>query len=139
MIEILNIQTYKDHGNRLNYSGGMRNERSFELFQDVFFEYGGEIFKGKIVGKELPPRDNPDYIYKVQLPSSIVERNKRLLASGEVAWQNEGSIDRTSLLCKDIFESLEQAKTEALKHLKHYYELNVSNVEQYFKQFKTID
>ena len=54
--------------NELSYVGTLRNAKRFNINDDIFYALGQEIIKGRIVGVELPPTQNPEYIYKVDLP-----------------------------------------------------------------------
>lgn len=119
--------------NRFSYVGTLRNQKQFNINDDVFFAYGinGEIARGIIVGVELPPIDNPDYVYKIQLPEELVYNNvdKDDFYKGE-------NFDKITLKCDRIFNSIEEAKVSATKHLQHMYESQKKEIESYFKRFE---
>jgi hypothetical protein len=117
---IINIETYRYHGDTINFAGTMRNERKFEMFQDVFIMHKDMMVKCKVVGIELPPRDNPEYIYKIELPEGFIEDREL----------------RVSLICEHIFSSIDEAKESAFKMLNTNYELNKNNIEKFFKQYE---
>lgn len=73
---IVQIETYKSPSNRIAFAGTLRNGREFELFQNVFIESGGAMYQCKVVGIELPPNDNPEYIYRIELPEDLIEKRE---------------------------------------------------------------
>ena len=134
MSEIRDIYKIEYFRNKFYYAGTLRNERRFNLHDDIFFVVReNEIAKGRIVGVELPLHDNPDYIYKVQLPSEYVESEWHKL---DVQKQSH-VLERVSLKCDKIFLSLEDAKASAMQKLEQMYSLQKGEIENYFNQFKT--
>lgn len=123
MSRVLNILTYIDHGDTPRFAGLLRNEKQFGLFQNVFIMYGTNIVQCKIVGIELPPTSNADYIYKIEIPSEFIDKK----SSGN---------ERVSMICDNIFSSINEAKESALKHIEKYYELNKRNVENFFNKYE---
>lgn len=115
---IIDIEQYVYHGNTIRFAGTLRNEKEFELFQDVFILHDNKMYQCKIVGKELPPKSNPEFIYKIELPKELIEENR---------------ISRT---CKNIFSSIEEAKESALSHLEMMYNLNKTNILEFFNQYE---
>lgn len=116
---IVDIETYKSFGQSFNFAGTLRNEKEFDLFQNVFIRSGEKMYQCIIVGKELPPSDNPEYIYKIELPKELIEKN-----------------DRISLTCENIFSTIDEAKESAFKELDNNYNLNKQNIERFFNQYK---
>lgn len=115
---IVNIETYPYHSGIINFAGTLRNEKKFELFQDVFILYNGKMHRCKIVGIVLPPIDNPDYIYTVEIPKELVDKDN----------------ERVSYQCDKIFSTLEEAKRSALKANRIKYELNRDNILKFFEE-----
>lgn len=119
-LDITDIERWSIHnsGNYVTFSGTLRNQYRFNLFDEVYIQYQGKMVKGLIRGVELPVPDNSDYIYKVQLPEDTFGR----LSDGVEA-----------LKCDKIFKSKEDAKKSAIKHLEHIHKLNMDNIENFFK------
>ena len=115
--------------NKWAFVGTLRNEKKFNLHDTVFIQYGEKIIRCKIVGVELPPKQNPDYIYKVEIPEEII--------SEEILYQvpSEDRLKRISLTCECIFSTVEEAKASARKNLDRMYELQDEEIERYFEQF----
>lgn len=118
-MRIQEIETYRAHSNSIAFAGTLRNAINFELFENVFILSDGKMVQCKVVGKELPPSDNPDYIYKIELPEGFIDEKNR----------------RVSRKCDAIFKTIEDAKKSALKELEQKYILNKGNIERFFKQF----
>lgn len=117
---IFNIETYRYHSGIINFAGTLRNEKKFELFQNVFIKYGDKMCQCKIVGVVLPPHDNPDYIYTVEIPEEFVEDNDaRLLYK-----------------CDKIFSSIEEAKASAMRENDIRYKLNKEVIERFFDRYE---
>jgi len=117
---------------RLNF---MRDSFSyvgrFNLNDNVFFAINGnEIARGEIVGIELPPVDNPDYIYKIKLPEDLIRRQM----TRDDFYKGEG-FDKVELHCDKIFSTIDEAKESAKKNLEHMYELQSKEIERYFSRF----
>jgi hypothetical protein len=125
---IVQIETYKTYSNIIEFAGTLRNEKKFEMLQKVFILCDENMYQCRIIGIELPPADNPDYIYKIELPQELIEKRE-----GE-SYIQYGEKDRVSRTCEDIFNTIEEAKESALKKLDHYYELNKGNIEKFFEK-----
>jgi len=117
---------------RFSYVGLLRNEKIFNINDKVFFSINNhDIAFGRIVGVELPPEDNPEYKYKIELPEELVRQ--RL---GHKDFYEGKDIDKVELHCGTIFTTIEEAKESALKNLERMAELQKKEIERYFKQFK---
>lgn len=113
--------------NNFSYIGTLRNERKFDIHQNVFFSpsrYEGTIFRGIIIGVELIPEDNPEYRYKIAIPETIA-KNK------DYSNKTFENVD-----CSSIFDSIEQAKQSAISNLEHSYKIQKESIEHYFNQYK---
>ena len=128
---VVNIETYSMGSNSVSFAGTLRNEKKFELHQIVFIESHGKMYKCRIVGIELPPAENPEYRYLIEIPEELIK-----LKEGEFQMPGD-SKDRISRTCKYIFSSIEEAKESALRQLDHMYELNKDNVLRFFKKYET--
>jgi hypothetical protein len=128
--KILKIRTYKNHSNSIEFAGTLRNEKQFDLFQKVFIKSGDEMYECTIVGVELPPESNPDYIYKIKLPMELIEKRK------DEFYIKEDEIDRISRRCDSIFSTIEEAKESAMEKINRDYELNKENIEKFFDKYK---
>lgn len=118
--------------NRFNYVGTLRNQYKFEINEIVFFAYRqNEIAKGKIVGVQLPPTDNPDYLYKIQLPEELIQ--KEMEYSEE--FYEATDFTHIELRCERIFRTAQEAKDSAIQHLENMYELQKGQIKVYFKSF----
>lgn len=128
MAEIKGIYKVNYFQDKYHFVGTLRNEYKFNLNDDVFFAVNGnEIARGKIVGVELPPTDNPECIYKVQLADDW---------GGKEDWfVGKVPQDRITLTCESIFNSIEDAKASAIKNLEEKYALQKNEIERYFSQF----
>jgi hypothetical protein len=124
---IVKIQTYKTHSNNVEFAGTLRNEKKFQMLQKVFILCDEVMYQCRVIGIELPPASNPEYIYKIELPQELIEKRE-----GE-SYIQYGEKDRVSRTCKDIFGTIEEAKESALRKLDHYYELNKENIEKFFE------
>ena len=127
--EIYKVSYMKDH---FNYVGTLRNEKRFNIGDNVFFTMmAREIFRGRIIGIELPPTDNPDYLYKIQIPKEII--NKELY--GRYSEPDE-ALRTVVLKCSSIFNTIQEAKESAIENLHRMAELQREEIENYFKQFE---
>jgi hypothetical protein len=118
--------------NYWSYVGTLRNEKKFNLHDKVFFVVNkNEIAKGKIVGVELPPIDNAEYQYKIKLPEELV----RLRMNDDDFYKGE-NIDKVTLICDSIFNTIEEAKESAIKQLDKLYKLQKEEIDRYFKQWE---
>jgi len=126
IIEEIYKSNYMD-SRRFSYVGTLRNEKIFKINEIVFFApffAKPDIAQGKIVGVELPPDDNPEYIYKLEIPKELVINDF-----------NGKPTDRVELECDKIFSTLEEAKESAKRKLECSYKLQKKEIERYFKQF----
>lgn len=122
MIEIKDIYKVNFMKDKFAYCGLLRNQKRFNINDDVFFSIGShQIFKGVIIGVELPPEQNPEYKYKVRIP-------EQLCVCENDVYEN--------LICDNIFYSIGEAKTSALKNLDRMRELQEKKINAYFKQFE---
>ena len=119
---VLKIETYQSYQSSICFAGTLRNERKFELFQDVFILHNQKMYACKIVGVELPPKDNADYIYKVELPKEFIDPKEQ----------------RQSLICQHIFSSIKEAKNSATKEVESKYKLNIDFINKFFKQYEKL-
>lgn len=114
-----------------SYVGTLRNEKRFNLHDKIFFVVNGdEIAKGEIVGVELPPVDNPDYMYKIQIPEELIKERM-----SNYDFYNGENLDRITLRCDSIFNTIDEAKQSAIKQLDMLYNLQKEEIERYFKQW----
>jgi len=117
--------------NYWSYVGTLRNEKKFNLHDKVFFVVNGnDIAKGEIVGVELPPVDNPDYKYKIKLPEELIRQRM----DNDDFYKGE-NIDKVTLKCDSIFNTVEEAKESAIKQLDKLYKLQKEEIDIYFKQW----
>lgn len=126
--DIYSINYMKDH---FNYVGTLRNEKRFNIGDNVFFSIGRDIFRGRIIGIELPPTNNPDYLYKIQIPIEII--NKELYSLSNLVLPELKTI---VLKCSDMFNTVQEAKESAIENLHRMAELQREEIENYFKQFE---
>jgi len=126
--EIYRVNYFKD---KYNFVGTLRNQYKFNLNDNVFFVINeNEIARGRIVGVELPPSDNPEYSYKIQFPKDLL--NKHL--SFEEIYQGE-NLGNITLRCDKIFNDIEDAKRSAIKNLQQMFKLQLEEIKRYFEQF----
>ena len=121
---IQEIETYSNYSNTITFAGTLRNQYKFEMHQVIFIKSGDKMVQCKIVGIELPPSENPDYIYKVEIPKEFVDEDKSTKSN------------RVSLICSHIFESIEDAKKSAIKEIEMKFKLNVESINRYFEQYE---
>ena len=130
-MEIKEIYRVHFMENRFNYVGTLRNEKKFNINDDVFFAINGnEIAIGKIVGVELPPENNPSYLYKIKLPEDLIRQRQN-----REDWFKDEELDKIELQCDKIFESIYEAKKSAVLNLERMYDLQEAEIERYFNQF----
>lgn len=116
-----------------SFVGLLRNEKKFNLHDEVFFSMNNhEISKGKIVGVELPPTENPEYRYKVQLEERLVENAAE---EHDICIYMDNNLDRITISCDHIFNTPEEAKESAIKNLEICYKLQKEEIEKYFNPF----
>jgi hypothetical protein len=123
-MEINNIYKVSFQNSWDRYYGFLRNEKKFNIGDSVFIGYGKEsIFRGIVMGIELTDNENPDAIYKIQIPNGLV-------------YDFEGNEETSlKLTCKYIFNSLEDAKESQIKQSNRLHKLEIENIERFFKQF----
>lgn len=120
---------------RFSYVGLLRNEKLFNINDKVFFSINGnEIAFGRIVGVELPPADNPEYKYKIELPEELIKQRMEF----EKFYKGE-EIDKVTLDCELIFSTIQEAKESALKNLERMAKLQIEEIERYFSRFSEGD
>lgn len=129
---ITEIETYKINKYSIQFAGRLRNEKRFNLLQDVFIESNGAMYQCKIIGIELLPNENPEFKYLIELPKELIElrENENFACLDEIK-------DRTSRTCENIFSSIDEAKESALLHLDRMYNLNKENIIKFFKQHES--
>lgn len=136
-MEILNIinKIYRVRymKNHFSYVGLLRNEKRFNINDIVFFSINNhDISCGKIVGVELPPINNPEYYYKIELPEVLIRQNM------DVDKFSEGKeLNKVELICDHIFNSIQEAKESAITNLNRMEELQREEIESYFSQFES--
>lgn len=130
---IYRIQYLKNHW---NYVGTLRNEKKFNLKERVFFAIGTDIYFGEIIGIELPPEENPSYLYKIHIPDHIVQNNMRDPRDFYFDDKVEEELKYIVLQCDCIFHSIDEAKESAIKDLNNRYELQLAEIERYFDKYK---
>lgn len=117
--------------NYWSYVGTLRNEKKFNLHDKVFFVVNGnEIAKGEIVGVELPPVDNSEYKYKIKLPEELIRQRMDY----DDFYKGE-NIDKVTLTCGSIFNTVKEAKESAIKQLDKLYKLQKEDIDRYFEQW----
>jgi len=125
---ITDIYKYDFNLNDFSFIGTLRNEKKFNLEDNIFFGFTNGacsgIARGKIVGIELPPKDNPEFIYKITLPKNLIFT------------YDSKKIDTITLTCKDIFNTVQEAKKSAIKQLDLMYKLQKQKLEDYFNNYK---
>lgn len=124
-MEINNIYkvTYQNKPDK--YFGFLRNEKKFNIRDSVFVAYGNDnIFRGIVMGVELTDSDNPEAIYKIEIPKDLI-------------FDFDGN-DKTNIKCNCdyIFYSLEEAKESRIKQANIMFDLELKNIEKFFKQFE---
>ena len=128
---IVNIETYPISSGTIAFAGTLRNEKKFELHQKVFIESHGMMHQCKIVGISLPPANNPEYEYLIEIPQELVDlRDDEYYAAHDIIK------DRISRTCKNIFSTVEEAKESALEELDKKYTLNKDNIINFFKRYE---
>ena len=124
-MEINNIYKVSFQNSWDRYYGFLRNEKKFNIGDSVFIGYGNEsIFRGIVMGVELTDNENPEAIYKIEIPNGLV-------------FDFDGN-EKTSLElnCNCIFNSLEDAKESRIKQSNKLHKLELENIEKFFKQFE---
>ena len=132
MSEIKQIYRVNFMRDSFSYVGTLRNQKRFNIGDRVFFSINGrDISFGNIVGIELPPVQNSEYEYKIQLPEEIIMQ--KMDRDDFFAGKN---FDKVVLTCERIFYTIEEAKESALKNLEIMAKLQKEEIERYFGQFK---
>jgi hypothetical protein len=124
-MEINNIYKVRFENNYEKYYGVLRNEKNFNLGDNVFISYGNNsIFRGIIKGIEIEDALNPNIFYKIEIPEDLV-------------YDFEGNEETSlKLTCKYIFNSLDDAKESRIKQLNKMHKLELESIEKFFNQFK---
>lgn len=138
MNQITDIYKLNYMSGRFSYVGTLRNEKKFNLNDKVYFSYDGQrIAYGFICGIELPPVQNANYIYKIQV-SDMLLRNVVDDKTRDFMYSNKeiGKLENVTLKCDKIFTSIEEAKESAIKNLELLYKLEYEAIERYFKTLK---
>lgn len=119
---------------KFSYVGTLINEKIFQINDMVFFSLDNhDIFSGRVVGVELPPVDNSEYLYKIQLPEEVIRQRM------ECKDFYEGKeIDKVVITCKNIFSTVQEAKESALDNLERMERLQREEIERYFSKFKNV-
>lgn len=108
---------------KFTYVGTFRNEKRFNIGDDVFFSPDGHsIVRGQVVGVELPPEWNSDFLYKIRIPDGALNRE---------------DINNSVLKCDRIFRSLDEARDSAKQKANRMHELEMKEIDTYFNQFET--
>ena len=128
---VVNIETYSMGSGSIAFAGKLTNQKKFELHQKVFIESHGMMHQCKIVGISLPPAENPEYEYLIEIPQELVD-----LRDDEYYTSLDMIKDRISRTCKNIFSTVEEAKESALKELEHKYKLNKDYIDNFFKRYE---
>lgn len=119
-MEVTEIERFRNkYGVR--FAGTLRNQYSFDIGQNVYIQHGGKMVECRVIGKELPPVDNSDYRYKIELPKGLFSFNDETTVS---------------LICEDIFKSKSDAHKSALLHIERMYELDKQSIERFFTDKK---
>lgn len=125
-MEINNIYKVTYQNNPDKYFGFLRNEKKFNIRDNVFVAYGNDnIFRGIVMGVELTDSDNPEAIYKIEIPKGLIT-------------DLDGN-DKTNIKCNCnyVFSSLEEAKESRIKQANKMFDLEIEKIEKFFKQFKS--
>jgi hypothetical protein len=111
-------------GSYQDYLGLLRDEKIFNLGDDVFIGWGKEnVFKSKIIGIEIIYNDGNSYkLYKVTIPKDVFSFG----------------FDNAELICDTIFYSLEEARQSRLKCIEKKYKLEVDNINRFFNKHKLL-
>lgn len=117
--------TFQNYSIQQKYQGLLRNAKRFDVGDSVFIGYGGDcIFRAIIRGVTLDDNfENPQFIYKVQIPKELAID------------EDDKYID---LICDTIFNTIEEAKSSRLTQAKRLYDLEVDNINSFFKQFEKL-
>lgn len=135
---------------KFTYVGTLRNEKRFKINDRVFFSINGhDIACGRIVGIQLPPEDNPEYIYKIQLPDEVIRERLAALTDEELTpvdkynkrtdpdkFYNDKDLGKVDVTCRYIFKSIEEAKNSAIENLEKMAMLQRKKIESYFSHFE---
>ena len=125
--EVYRVNYMKD---RWSYVGLLRNEKRFNIHDDVFISYEEKIIKCTVVGVELPPEDNPEYIYKIKIPDDII----RIQMESDDFYSGK-NFDKIEMICDRIFSSPEEAKKSAVENLERMYKLQKEEIDSHFDNY----
>jgi hypothetical protein len=129
---VVKIEAYPINSYSIQFAGTLRNEKKFDLYENVFIESNGEMFQCRIVGIELPPAENPEFRYLIEIPKELIE----LKENESYIDIDKSSKDRISRTCENIFSTIDSAKDSALLALERKYKLNKENIERFFKRYE---
>lgn len=126
-MEIKDIYKVNYQKDSFAFIGLLRNEKVFKINDNVFFspsKYRGQIVRGIIKGVELTISENPEYIYKIEIPESVAKDNNYDVEKFE------------NIICNEIFSSIEEAKESAIKNCELMYKLQMEEIKRYFDGFE---
>ena len=123
--DVFHFPWMRDH---IGYAGTLRNEKKFNLDDDVYIDFKSYLVRGRIIGVEKIPNENPEYIYKVWIPENIVKKIDPKIGCGMYE----------SLTCQYIFSSKEEAMQSSMKRLETDYKLAKEQIERYFNERNNI-
>ena len=99
------IKEYRFDRNMSAYVGTLRNEKVFNIDEFVFVGLSkGTLIRCQIVGVEKLPASNPEYIYKLRIPTSIAYFKDLDGKDQEYFTMN----------CQYLFRTVEEAKQSQL-------------------------
>lgn len=125
MNKINNIYSVNYMKDRFSFIGLLRNEKLFNINDKIFFSTNGhDIYCSRIIGVELPPAENPEYKYKIEIPEQLIKANEEL------------PLEKIELNCEWIFFNINEAKESAYKNLDRMAKLQAEEIERYFGQFE---
>jgi|LauGreDrversion4_2_1035121.scaffolds.fasta_scaffold682949_3 hypothetical protein len=115
--------TFQNYSIQQKYQGLLRNAKRFNIGDSVFIGYGDDcIFRATIRGVTLDDDfQNPEFVYKVEIPR-------------EMAIDEDDKY--RDLICDKIFNTIEEAKSSRLTQAKRLYDLEVENINSFFKKFE---
>lgn len=120
---ITNIYKSSRRSNELCYVGTLRNAKKFNINDSVWFASDNKIIRGLIKGVELTIDENPEFLYKIQVPS------------GSISYV-DGGTEYKNIKCDKIFSSIGEAKESAIKYANREFNREIEKIESYFSQFE---
>lgn len=129
------ILKYQFARDRFEYRIGLRNERKFEIGDQVFLSYNDhDLVCGTVVGVLKTADENPDYIYTVQVPEAwvyeVIPQEQR-----ESFFNKDVQGYTLSRKCNNVFSDTNQAKQSAIDHMNHLFKVQRDEIERYFSRF----